>query len=127
MMTPGSAIAKLTDEGGPNVFRVYGRDDRQGMMVGDYLADHWADKEIAILEIEPVLAMLGPKAAEYRLTGETTTRMAADATFRPCATFTPPVTANTSRCRRLQGMAERLLRATRPISRSTLMCASARC
>ena len=50
MITPGSASAKLTDEGGPNVFRVYGRDDRQGTMVGDYLAEHWADKEIAILD-----------------------------------------------------------------------------
>jgi branched-chain amino acid transport system substrate-binding protein len=50
MITPGSASAKLTDEGGPNVFRVYGRDDRQGAMVGDYLAEHLADKEIAILD-----------------------------------------------------------------------------
>jgi branched-chain amino acid transport system substrate-binding protein len=50
MITPGSASAKLTDEGGPNVFRVYGRDDRQGAMVGDYLAEHWADKEIAVLD-----------------------------------------------------------------------------
>jgi branched-chain amino acid transport system substrate-binding protein len=50
MMTPGSASAKLTDEGGPNIFRVYGRDDRQGAIVGDYLAEHWADKEIAILD-----------------------------------------------------------------------------
>ena len=50
MITPGSASAKLTDEGGPNVFRVYGRDDRQGAMVGDYLAEHWAGKEIAILD-----------------------------------------------------------------------------
>ena len=50
MITPGSASAKLTDEGGPNVFRVYGRDDRQGAMVGDYLAEHWADREIAILD-----------------------------------------------------------------------------
>jgi branched-chain amino acid transport system substrate-binding protein len=32
------------------VFRVYGRDDRQGAMVGDYFAEHWADKEIAILD-----------------------------------------------------------------------------
>jgi branched-chain amino acid transport system substrate-binding protein len=32
------------------VFRVCGRDDRQGAMVGDYLAEHWADKEIAILD-----------------------------------------------------------------------------
>jgi branched-chain amino acid transport system substrate-binding protein len=29
-IAPGSASAKLTDEGGPNVFRVCGRDDRQG-------------------------------------------------------------------------------------------------
>jgi branched-chain amino acid transport system substrate-binding protein len=50
MISPGSASAKLTDEGGANVFRVYGRDDRQGAMVGDYLADHLADKEVAVLD-----------------------------------------------------------------------------
>jgi branched-chain amino acid transport system substrate-binding protein len=50
MISPGSASAKLTDEGGPNVFRVYGRDDRQGAMVGDYLVDHWAEKEVAVLD-----------------------------------------------------------------------------
>ena len=50
MITPGSASAKLTEEGGPNVFRVCGRDDRQGSKVADYLADHWAGKEIAILD-----------------------------------------------------------------------------
>jgi branched-chain amino acid transport system substrate-binding protein len=49
-IAPGSASAKLTDEGGPNVFRVCGRDDRQGTKVGDYLADRWADKRIAILD-----------------------------------------------------------------------------
>ena len=50
MMSPGSASAQLTDEGGPNVFRVYGRDDRQGTMVADYLAEHWGGKKIAILD-----------------------------------------------------------------------------
>jgi branched-chain amino acid transport system substrate-binding protein len=50
MINPGSASAKLTEEGGPNVFRVYGRDDRQGVMVADYLAEHWAGKQIAILD-----------------------------------------------------------------------------
>ena len=50
MMTPGSASARLTDEGGPNVFRIYGRDDRQGAMVADYLAEHWAGHRIAILD-----------------------------------------------------------------------------
>ena len=50
MISPSSASAKLTDEGGPNVFRVYGRDDRQGTMVADYLVDQWAGKGIAILD-----------------------------------------------------------------------------
>src|SRR5262245_32764312 len=49
-IAPGSASAKLTDEGGRNVFRVCGRDDRQGAMLGDYLAEHWSGKEIAILD-----------------------------------------------------------------------------
>lgn len=49
-ISPGSAGAPLTDQGGPNVFRVCGRDDRQGAMVGDYLAQHWADKKIAVLD-----------------------------------------------------------------------------
>jgi branched-chain amino acid transport system substrate-binding protein len=43
MISPGSSSAKLTDEGGSNVFRVDGRDDRQGAMAGDYLAEHWGD------------------------------------------------------------------------------------
>jgi branched-chain amino acid transport system substrate-binding protein len=50
MINPGSASAKLTEKGSPNVFRVYGRDDRQGAMVADYLAEHWAGKGIAILD-----------------------------------------------------------------------------
>jgi branched-chain amino acid transport system substrate-binding protein len=50
MITPGSASAKLTDEGSPNVFRVCGRDDRQGTKVADYLADHWLGQVIAILD-----------------------------------------------------------------------------
>jgi branched-chain amino acid transport system substrate-binding protein len=49
MIAPGAISAKLTDEGGPNVFRVCGRDDRQGTKVGDYLADHWTGKNVAIL------------------------------------------------------------------------------
>ena len=49
-IAPASASAKLTDEGGPNVFRVCGRDDRQGSMVADYLAEQWAGKAIAILD-----------------------------------------------------------------------------
>jgi branched-chain amino acid transport system substrate-binding protein len=41
-IAPGSASAKVTDEGGKNVFRVCGRDDRQGEKLADYLGAHWA-------------------------------------------------------------------------------------
>jgi branched-chain amino acid transport system substrate-binding protein len=50
MIAPGAVSAKLTDEGGPNVFRVCGRDDRQGAEVGDHLANYWEGKEIAVLD-----------------------------------------------------------------------------
>ncbi len=49
MISPGSTNPRLTDEGGDNVFRVCGRDDQQGVVAGNYLADAWADKKIAIL------------------------------------------------------------------------------
>ena len=39
----------LTEQGRENVFRVIGRDDAQGTVAGNYLADRWADKKIAIL------------------------------------------------------------------------------
>ncbi|HEX6111664.1 MAG TPA: branched-chain amino acid ABC transporter substrate-binding protein, partial [Geminicoccaceae bacterium] len=50
MIAPGAISAKLTEEGRPNVFRVCGRDDRQGTKVADYLADHRSGKKIAILD-----------------------------------------------------------------------------
>jgi branched-chain amino acid transport system substrate-binding protein len=50
MIAPGAISSKLTDEGGPNVFRVCGRDDRQGTKVADYLAEHWAGRKIAVLD-----------------------------------------------------------------------------
>jgi branched-chain amino acid transport system substrate-binding protein len=48
-ISPGSTNPKLTEEGGPNVFRVCGRDDQQGKVAGDYLADKFKGKKIAIL------------------------------------------------------------------------------
>jgi len=48
-ISPGSTNPKLTEEGGPNVFRVCGRDDQQGLVAGDYLADKFSGKKIAIL------------------------------------------------------------------------------
>ena len=49
MISPASTNPKVTDEGGPNVFRVIGRDDQQGKIAGDYLADKYAKSKIAIL------------------------------------------------------------------------------
>ena len=39
----------MTDQSRANVFRVIGRDDAQGVVAGNYLADRWGDKKIAIL------------------------------------------------------------------------------
>jgi branched-chain amino acid transport system substrate-binding protein len=49
VMSPSATNPKLTDEGRANVFRVVGRDDQQGIIAGNYLADHWGEKKIAIL------------------------------------------------------------------------------
>jgi branched-chain amino acid transport system substrate-binding protein len=49
MITPVSTIPKLTELGHANVFRLNWRTDAAGVMAGNYLADHWAGKKIAIL------------------------------------------------------------------------------
>jgi len=49
MISPVSTNPTLTDGGLTNVFRVVGRDDVQGAMAGNYLADRWRDRQIAIL------------------------------------------------------------------------------
>ncbi|MDX1528690.1 MAG: branched-chain amino acid ABC transporter substrate-binding protein [Gammaproteobacteria bacterium] len=48
-VSPASTNPKLTDEGGPNVFRVCGRDDQQGIVAGQFLASKYGSKKIAIL------------------------------------------------------------------------------
>jgi branched-chain amino acid transport system substrate-binding protein len=49
-ISPASTNPKLTDAGKSNVFRVCGRDDQQGTVAGNYLADHFANKKIAIVD-----------------------------------------------------------------------------
>ena len=49
VMSPSATNPRLTEEGRANVFRVVGRDDQQGIIAGNYLADHWGEKKIAIL------------------------------------------------------------------------------
>ena len=48
-ISPSTSNPKFTDEGGPNVFRVSGRDDQQGGVAGAYLAENFADKNIAVI------------------------------------------------------------------------------
>jgi branched-chain amino acid transport system substrate-binding protein len=48
-ISPASTNPKLTDEGGPNVFRVCGRDDQQGLVAGNYLATTHKDSNVAVI------------------------------------------------------------------------------
>jgi branched-chain amino acid transport system substrate-binding protein len=49
MISPASTNPMLTELGRASVFRVTHRDDAAGTVAGNFLADHWPDKEIAIL------------------------------------------------------------------------------
>ena len=53
-ITPGSTNPALTEaafaKGWKNVFRTCGRDDAQGKVAGEYLAEHYKDKKVAIID-----------------------------------------------------------------------------
>lgn len=49
MISPDSTHPRLTEEGRGNVFRLIGRDDQQGQVAADLLAERWAGRRIAIL------------------------------------------------------------------------------
>lgn len=48
-ISPASTNPKLTEEGGANVYRVCGRDDQQGIVAGQFLANTYKGKKVAIL------------------------------------------------------------------------------
>ena len=48
-ISPASTNPKLTERGLANVFRVCGRDDQQGLVAGNFLADRFATKNIAVI------------------------------------------------------------------------------
>jgi branched-chain amino acid transport system substrate-binding protein len=51
MISPASTNPALTDNrAGPSIYRVCGRDDKQGGVAGAYLAKHFGDKNIAIID-----------------------------------------------------------------------------
>jgi branched-chain amino acid transport system substrate-binding protein len=49
MISNRATNPKLTEQGLTNVFRMVGRDDLQGQIAGDLLAERWGNKPIAIL------------------------------------------------------------------------------
>jgi branched-chain amino acid transport system substrate-binding protein len=49
MVASEATNPKLTEQGLTNVFRMVGRDDLQGRIAGDLLAERWRNKPIAIL------------------------------------------------------------------------------
>ena len=50
-ISPASTNPAFTDERpGPGIFRVCGRDDQQGLVAGQFLASHFKDKNIAIID-----------------------------------------------------------------------------
>jgi branched-chain amino acid transport system substrate-binding protein len=49
MIEAGATNSRLTEENDGHVFRVVGRDDRQGTLAGDYLANRWSDARIALV------------------------------------------------------------------------------
>ena len=48
-ISPASTNPALTDDGGENVYRVCGRDDQQGLIAAQYLADNYSGANIAII------------------------------------------------------------------------------
>ena len=48
-VSPASTNPAFTDKGGPNVFRVCGRDDQQGEVAGNFLAKEYKGKKVAII------------------------------------------------------------------------------
>ena len=49
MVTPASNLAKLTERGMADIFRVCGRDDKQGQFAAELIAQRWGKDKIAIL------------------------------------------------------------------------------
>ena len=60
-ITPISSSPLLTDSGKQNVFRAYGRDDEESKIAAAYLAAHFANKKIAIVDDKQTFGAALPK------------------------------------------------------------------
>jgi branched-chain amino acid transport system substrate-binding protein len=70
LISPASINPILTELGRANVFRVIPRDDADAILAGDYLADHWADKKIAILHDNTTWGKGIAEATKKQLNGQ---------------------------------------------------------
>ena len=48
-ISPASTNPLLTERGYKNIFRICGRDDQQGVVAGNYIAEHFKDTNVALL------------------------------------------------------------------------------
>lgn len=67
MISPASTYPLLTDRGLKNVYRVSGRDDRQGIIAGNMLADQFGGKKIAIVHDRQAYSQSLAAAAKSQL------------------------------------------------------------
>jgi branched-chain amino acid transport system substrate-binding protein len=73
MMTPASSHPKLTDDakaaGWTNVFRTFFRDDAQGLVAGQWLADRYQGKKVAIIHDKSTYGRLMAEATKKAMNG----------------------------------------------------------
>ncbi len=50
MISPASTAPSLTDRGLASVFRLCGRDDQQGLVAGTFIVEHFAGKNVAVID-----------------------------------------------------------------------------
>jgi branched-chain amino acid transport system substrate-binding protein len=79
-ISPGATNPKFTDQrAGPGVFRLAGRDDRQGAVAGGFIASRFKDKRVAIVHDE---------AAYGKALADDVEKALADAGLKPVLTDT---------------------------------------
>ena len=67
LISPASTHPLLTDRGLENVFRVSGRDDQQGIIAGNLLADQFGGKKVAIVHDGQPYSLSLAEAAKSQL------------------------------------------------------------
>ena len=86
MVTPASNVAKLTERGLPTMFRVCGRDDRQGQFAAEQITQRWGHDKIALLHDNSAFGRGLAEATRASL-----------ASPRRCSTPSRPASATTAR------------------------------